>query len=636
MRKNILSIVIICIVCLVLFYKPISSGQPLGLDALGHLSKVSYLKAYTFAAWDMSWYSGTLFLKLYAPLFYYLAAIFPNTIFAVNFLSFLSILLCSLGIYFFVKYKTHNNQRVSILSSLSFLTVLSISFYYVVVGNHPWVASLWALPFSLYFLERHLRENKKKDFVIFSLIFATGILLHILVGFLIGILMIIRIVVEGANNISNIKRIISYGIIPVLISSFWLFPFLTHGSNFLGGYMGQLPDIGQIFGFNNDVTWGNYSSGIGILFYLFIFSLIFLKKYYKEKRDLFLPISIAVVGFVFFGGLLWYYPYGVEPVRFILPFSILLSIFVGVVFDRIKILNNNIVVSTVFLILAFGLILNFFVIDDNYERFAYYKSDSRYGIFQDIIKNGLPIEDKFNNYRFGTSKFVFGENINYFYPRVSQTFGYQDAGMLNAPRYYDMRWHIWFSDDIDGAVYWLDWFAIKYFESENSDSIGKFENDARFRKVMTYSKEYNFTLFEYTEAKHIIALVDYLNDSSIGKEKEFSWERTNPDEAIIKYDIVDENDMVLFKEFYHRSWKAKDLVSGTELNITKVGPGFMGVYPKHNSKGVIFYQTKTIEELLGILLTFLGIIALIKYTIINRSNTPNIKVLRNYPKAVGG
>src|SRR3989344_7316834 len=137
MKKRVLSITIILAVTLLLFYKPLFSNQPLGLDTLGHLSKVSYLKQYPFADWDMSWYSGTLFLKLYPPLFYYLASLFPNVFFGANFLSFLSIFLTSIGIYFLIRYKT-KDEKLSLFCGLSYLTVLSISYYWVAVGNLPY------------------------------------------------------------------------------------------------------------------------------------------------------------------------------------------------------------------------------------------------------------------------------------------------------------------------------------------------------------------------------------------------------------------------------------------------------------------------------------------------------------------
>ena len=611
MKKNIIYLAIICIIGLTLFYKPLFGEQPLGLDTLGHLSKVSYLKLYPFANWDMSWYSGTLFLKLYPPLFYYLTAIFPNTFFAANLLSFFSIILTSLGIYFLVRYKT-KDERVSLICGLGYLTTLSISYYWISTGNLPYFFALWTIPFSLFFLEKSIIEKQKKYFVSYSLVFTIGILTHVVVGFLIGLFMIVRFLFEGLS-INNLRKLFIYGIIPVLLASFWFIPFLFYSDSSSGGYEGYVPKLIQLFGFGDNIAWGLQAGGIGVISFLFMFSLLFLKKYYKDKTIIPYLIFIFILGFLSLGGLGNHYPLGVDPVRFVLPLSIMLSSFLGLVIYKTKLHNNKYLFIGLFILLIIGLIWNLQVINKNFDRFSYYKEDSRYKIFQNIIsQENFPLKNEFDNYRFGTSKFIFGENLNYFMPNIPQTFGYQDAGMLNAPRYYDMRWHIWLSDEIKGGVYWLDWFGIKYFEAENKDFIDKFKNDSRFKIVMNYSNGYDFTLFEYLEAKQIISLVDYVNDSSFGQEKEFMWERENPDRVIVKYDYIDENDVVLFKEFYHKSWKAKDIDSGNKLHIEKVGPGFMDVRPFPNSKGVVFYQTKTSEEIFGIILTILGIIILIR------------------------
>ncbi len=224
-KKQIFSIGIILLVSLILFYKPLFSNQPLGLDSLGHLSKVSYLKLYPFSNWDMSWYSGTLFLKLYSPLFYYLASLFPNTFFIVNLICFLSILLTSMGIYLLVNNKT-KNETIALFSGIGFLSVLSISYYWIGTGNLPYFSALWTIPFSLYFLEKSLETKTKKYFVFYSLVFLIGILTHIVVGFLIGVLMITRLLFDGLN-LNNFKKILFYGLIPVLLSSFWFIPFLA-------------------------------------------------------------------------------------------------------------------------------------------------------------------------------------------------------------------------------------------------------------------------------------------------------------------------------------------------------------------------------------------------------------------------
>ncbi len=618
MNKKLFSVIIISLLSLFLFYKPLFSNQPLGLDTLGHLSKVSYFKLYPFADWDMSWYSGTLFLKLYPPLYYYLAATFPNTFFAANFLSFLSIILTSLGIYFFIKYKT-KDERISLFCGLSYLTVLSLSYYWISVGNLPYFFALWTIPFSLYFLEKSLIEKKKKYFVLYSLVFLIGILVHVVVGFLIGVLMIIRILFEGVRW-TNVKKILPYGAIPVLLASFWFIPFIFYSSS-LGNYDGYAPKLLQLFGFNDQIAWGLQAGGVGILITLFLLVILFLKKYYQEKVILAYLVSVTILGFFLLGGLGSHYPLGVDPVRFVLPFSVVLSLFLGLVIHKVKLFNNKYVLFGFFLILIIGIFWNLQIINQNFESFSYYKSDGRYIIFDNILsQKDFPLKNKFDNYRFGTSKFIFGENLNYFMPNVPQTFGYQDAGMLNAPRYYDMRWNIWLSNDTDEAIYWLNAFGIKYFESENKDFVDKFKNDKRFRIIMNSSEGYDFTLFEYLEPKQIISLVDYINDTSFGREKNFTWERNTPDKVIVRYDSIDDNDVILFKEFYHKTWKAKELDLGRNLEIHKDSIDFMFVSPSLDSKGVVFYQTKAFEDYLGIFLTLLGIVTLIVYLIQNKKS----------------
>ena len=606
MNKRIFPILIIFFISLILFSKPLFSNQPLGLDSLGHLSKVSYLREFPTANWDMSWYSGTLFLKMYSPLFYYLVAIFPNDFFAANLLCFLSIFFTSLGIYFIIKYKT-DEEKASLIGSICFLTVLGISYYWVATANLPFFVALWTVPFSLYFLERSIKENKKKDFVYYSLIFAAGILTHVIIGFIISVLMIIRLLFDHINK-GTIKRIFLYGIFAVLISSFWFIPFLIN-SNSSETSAGYVPSYRFLFGFG-ECCWGLQAGGIGILSFLFIPAiLLFLLTDLRKNKNIFLYfIGILFLLFLTKGGLGSHYPYGVDPVRFILPLSILASIFFGLVIHKSGLLKNKIFLIVILLFLLFGLIWNFRVISENYDKYSYFKEGSRYVIMKDLIKNpDFPIKNEFSNYRLGTPRYLFGETINYFMPKVSQTLGYQDVGMLNPASYYDMRWHIWMSNNFSGALYYLNWFGIKYFEFASSEFEEKFQNSSKFRKVLQYSDGDNFTIYEYLDAKPIISLVDSLNEGNIGITKEFSLERKSPDRITINYNSTDENDVVLFKEFYHSSWVAKDSLSGKRLEVIKVGPGFMAVSPVKDSKGVVFYQKKSIIDYFAIILSLTGV-----------------------------
>jgi len=610
-KKN-WEILLIVFITLIMFYKPLFSNLPLGLDAIGHLSKVSYIQQFGFVNWDMSWYSGSLFLKMYPPLFYYVNALFPSNIvpLGANLLCFLSLLFTNLGIYFLINYLT-NNKKIALISSLSFSTILSISYYWIATGNLPYFFALWTIPFSLYFLEKSIREKDKRYFVFFALIFFISIITHVVTGFLIGLFMIIRFLFEGFN-FKNIKRILFYGGIPVLLSAFWFIPFL-YFSKSAGEYSGYVPKILQLFGLSDFVAWGLQAGGIGIVLFLFIpilfFSILKFKKISKINK-----YYLILSGFLFFllmRGLVNHYPYGVDPVRFILPFSILIIISSSILISQNNISKNKIFLILLTVVLIGGLIWNSSVINQNFDRFSYNGKDSRYGIFQQIESNkNFPLKNEFTNYRFGTSKYVFGENLNYFLPEVSQTFGYQDAGMLNAPRYYDMRWHIWTSENINDSIYWLDWFGIRYFEVENSDVSNKFVNDSRFVQIMNGSQGYNFILYKYKNAKPIISLVDSLDNGTLGNVKNFSIERNNPDEIKITYSDFEKGYVVVFKEFYNKNWVAKDLDSGEKLKIIEVGSGFMAVYPNENSKGIELYYKKNFIEWFSIFLSLISFIFL--------------------------
>ena len=442
--------------------------------------------------------------------------------------------------------------------------------------------------------------------------FFIGILTHILIGFLIGVLMILRFLVTGIN-LKNIKKILICGGIPVLLASFWFIPFIFY-SNSSETSSGYVPSIQFLFGFD-ECCWGLQAGGIGILSFLFVFSLVifFFKKLWKKQFLLFILLSIFVFAFLLFGGLSNHYPFGMDPVRIILPFSILLAIFLGLIVNEIK-KSKKILLFLLLIILFFGILWNFTIINKNFNEYSYCREGSRYEIIQEIILDSdFPIENEFSNYRFGTSRYVFGETINYFMPNVQHTFGYQDVGMLNIDIHRDFIKTIWESEEINKSIYYLDWFGIKYFEAnEDVDFIEKFENDSRFKLIKQFNpKGYSFVLFEYLDAKPIISLVDNLNEDAFGEIKKSNVQRVHPDKLKITYDNFDGDDVVLFKEFYHKNWRAKDLSSGEVLNIKEVGPGVMAIYPKENSNGVLIYYKTNFLDYFSIFLSIFGFFLLI-------------------------
>jgi hypothetical protein len=60
----------------------------------------------------------------------------------------------------------------------------------------------------------------------------------------------------------------------------------------------------------------------------------------------------------------------------------------------------------------------------------------------------------------------------------------------------------------------------------------------------------------------------------------------------------------VFKEFYDKSWTARDAKTLEKLDLLESSTGFMAVYPK--STGIVFVQEKGFYELSGIILSFIG------------------------------
>ncbi len=655
-KALLLSILLLALVCLFLYFRPLSEGKPLGLDALGHLSKVSYIKEFPHASWDLAWYNGAPFLKFYSPAFYYFAALFPNPIFGANFIGVLSIFLTSLGILLLVYHYT-GKVFPSLVSGVLFLTVLNTSYYFISVGNHPFVLAFWTIPFILLFLEKSLQN--KLFFLPFCLTFVFSILAHIFITLCIIPVLALRLLYFEGLTKKFVRHLLIFIFLPLLLSSFWLLPFLTHSSSYVGDDLGYLPTLNHLLGFGDYRTWGYAAGEIGLVMFFFLISVvIFLSTgYFKHKNEsLFLITSVSFL--VLMWGILGKYnPRGIGAVRYIVPFSIFAGIFSGLILSRLKIRRKFILGLCLSVLILFGLFINYKTITQNYNHYSYSGAGSRYDFIQKVLKNEtFPLKNEFTNYRFGTTRFAFSETLNFFYPRVSQTFGYYEQGMMNPQALSLMRKKVYNSHDLNSTLFFLDAFGIKYLEIGGQDFAfrQKFDNSGEFREVMQLTvADYPFVLYEYLNASPIISLFstsvqsvefsasddlerfvsnnnnfhstisliseDLINVSRNYSMKNFSVLRNSPDWVELKSENIQGGDLVLFKESYHSSWKAKEQPSGDRLRIYQTSLGFMAVLPSDGAREIIFYQQKTPLEIIGILLSLICIIFILVY--LRKSNS---------------
>jgi uncharacterized membrane protein len=643
----ILSIILLLLIGILLFHDTLISNKPLGADTIGHLSRVVIVKNNPFSSWKQAWYCGMPLLKSYSPFYFYFLALFSNIIFWSNFFTTLSILLSAFGIFLLVYLKS-KKILPSLISGICFFTVLAISYYYVATGNIPYVFSLFLLPFSLYFFEKSIKN--KNYFLIYTFFFVLSILSHILIAFCIIILMIIRLYFLTGLKIGYLKKLFIYLVPGILISCFWFIPFLSKTSQYIGVSEEYSPSLSNLFAITDHFIWGVSPGQIGIILYIGVFLLLLIPFYYKSKYIKFLLISSFILFFLvinIFGNI---YPSGISPSRLILPFSVVLSMFIGLVIsklDKNKILYFLLIVF-VFSLLLFGIFINMKIINKNFKYYSYIDNRSRYFFMDEITKNiSFPLNKTFDNYRFASKNYVFSETLNFFLPGQSQIGGYNVQGILYPLTIDVMKDKLWKSDDLNSTLFYLDYFGIKYFEVDKWGSFDmqyKFSKNPELFEKVFQNNDYghSFKLYRYTQATPIISLLNTnvrnlnnsinittLSEKNIGFKKflyleskntikidneykmlNFSWKRPNPDKVIIEYNLIDKGSIILFKEFYHKSWRAKEYPSKKNLEIYRSINNLMVVIPDIDSDKVIFYQSKTLFDYIGYILTIFGLILL--------------------------
>lgn len=422
---------------------------------------------------------------------------------------------------------------------------------------------------------------------------------------------LLRLLFLYTFNIKNMCKIFIFILPGILLSSFWLIPFLSHSNSYFedNSIFGKfIPTFFNLIGFNLKLRWGLGGGSIGLVVLLFFGSLfIFIKKFRKDKLLIFLAVSSLLFLFFMEGGLGNFYPQGIEPSRFILPFSVISLIFLGVIFFK---LNKSYLLFLLCFILLVSLVWNFLVIRKNLDNSSHEFLEGEFGYLKSYSEtNKFPLEKGFSNYRYGCVRYN-AKALNFFYPSQSQISGYYDQGMLSPSHIYDAINVIWDSNDLNATIYYLNEYGIKYFEVRSDNPFkDKFDNNPDLFKENTTLNfgDYNLTIFEYLLAKPIIS---YINGNT---SLLFYFERRNPDEIYIYFNYTD-NSTVLFKENYYPSWNAKEIPTNKVIKIFQTENDMMYVFPSEKSEGVIFYQVYTIFDKIGIVLTFLGLIIIILST----------------------
>jgi hypothetical protein len=217
-------------------FTQLQDGLPLGIDSPSHLFKILYShKVFNdtghFPTWCSDWYGGTPFLHFYPPLSYlltfFLSLSSMGPLIAYKIVDVLFYIITPFTIFFL-------GRSLGLKRIQSILACIFFSLTPVLLENflfYDRFTTTLSIPFLCLFLIsiiKALENGKNHSFIISSFLMTILLLTHHLTVYYLGIILLLLITVsflKTRNRTSLLQIFIFAGIIPILLSSFWLIPF---------------------------------------------------------------------------------------------------------------------------------------------------------------------------------------------------------------------------------------------------------------------------------------------------------------------------------------------------------------------------------------------------------------------------
>lgn len=219
-------------------YSRFIGDLPVGVDSSSHLFKVLYLsKTYTsygyIPSWCSDWYGGTPFLRFYPPLAYLLTFFFTflkiEPVIAYKIVEAFFYILAPISVYFLsheLGFKKSESIFAGVFFSLTPIVIENFTFY-------DRFTTIISVPFLCLFLisfRKALRLKKFSPLLVSSFLLSIIILIHHLTAYylVIVILLVAAVYYLKTRDAKNIfKRTVFIVIFSILLTAFWIFPFLS-------------------------------------------------------------------------------------------------------------------------------------------------------------------------------------------------------------------------------------------------------------------------------------------------------------------------------------------------------------------------------------------------------------------------
>jgi len=285
-------------------------GIPLGIDSTSHLNKILFIcnafKAYGYVpSWSPDWYCGTPFLLLYPPLAYYLVFITSfigaGAVVAYEAVDSLFYFLSILAVFYLSR-----KLGLSVFKSTLAMTIFSLT--PVVIENYVFFdryANTVALPASMLFiasLKMALDKERLSVWIpVASILLSFVVLTHHLSAIYVlaaGLLLSTVLGLTG-NALRTFLRTVTVLLLAILMSSFWLVPFLeTSGQLASNPFFNRTVTTSyvRLSFFLKDVLFAIFGIPQFVLAIISVAAVLFTLT--GRRRILIIPVTFGVLLFV--------------------------------------------------------------------------------------------------------------------------------------------------------------------------------------------------------------------------------------------------------------------------------------------------------------------------------------------------
>ena len=595
-------------------------SQPVpGIDAPMHLSKISRLWTFfpSLPAWFPWWYGGIPLLATYPPLMY-VTDIFVTSLFhwepwlALVVTDTICFVLTGCFIYLFLR-KIGLHELACLSSSILYLSsfqTLSGRFGY---GHYTHTFAMLFLVFGIY-LAAKTHSSKYYEICLASVlcllvlshlsvaIIFVGLLLAYYVGVFFSKLIDAR---NEQNHIFPFFRSLLGGTFGVLLSAFWLIPYLVDGASGTATFMGSgatyVPPLQSLFLFDTqNFLWQSYYLGIPLIIFgalgllISLYRRVFWGIIFTSWTFFFL--FMCVQPYIFQGLSLGY------PARYAFFVSFSWSLLSGIAFDylfrkfssrfsklSLRILSRSMLVL---LLVSYAISVNPVVIKG-------YEFDNR-------------VAEELNLYLGPYERLASISTFSYTFNVMSNRFqidgGYIE-GNINM-QFYRTYWNeIYSGHDSEATIGILKKINARLvlFYGQISPEIEKKFVPPYFSVIL---KEPPITVYELNRTLVPLNFVEVIG----GNVAEVSLSYSNPD--VLEFALINcsENTELMVKMNYHEGWTA--YCNDKVVQPVRNDDGFMNLHiPFDGDVNVKLQYGNTKSNIAGITATGLGIFLLLYATV---------------------